>query len=67
MTLLSNHDTKIPVSTNSEVKTGPVSGSAPAGSKHANDNVASSGGSGAKAGMGSDRLPQGKLDSSRVP
>jgi len=67
MSTLGNHSTGLPLSSDSKVVTSAVSGQAGPSSKHHSEPSGASGGSGAKAGMGSDRLPQGKLDSPKVP
>lgn len=67
MGTLENHDTKTQTTVGSEVVTNASSGSGNGASGHHADPQAGRGGNNPKAGMGSDRLPQGKLDSPRVP
>ena len=67
MGTLQDHDTMVPESNDSKVVTNATSSNIGGASKYHSDPQSSRGGNSAGAGMGSDRLPQGKLDSPKVP
>ncbi len=66
MGTLMNHDNMTPTSQGNKVMPTVSSNKVSSASKHHHEDVASGGLNQAKAGMGSDRLPQGKLDTSRT-
>ncbi len=66
MGTLANHDNKIPTSQGSKVRATVSSSKLTSASKHHVEDVQSSGLNQARAGMGSDRLPDGSLDTRRT-
>lgn len=66
MGTLANHDTKMPTARSSKVRATVSSSKVTSASKHHHEDIASSGHSNPKAGMGSNRLPDGSLDTART-
>jgi hypothetical protein len=66
MGTLANHDTQVSTSSDDKTVTSASSTGAGSSSKHHSEPRDSRGKNSSTAGMGSDRLPSGKLDSSRT-